>query len=119
MNIITIIHKTFNMKIIHTIFFIITCFTIFGQNIEKDKIIFVSKDITKGTFQIEVLNEKNRNINLTSEVYELVEKNRHETDFVYIKLNENSRIKIYPRNLITPKLKEELDLYSIVSEFKN
>jgi hypothetical protein len=107
------------MKIIYIIFFFIACFSIYGQEIEKDKIYFVSKDITKGTFQIEVLNEKNRNINLTSELYEIVEKNRHETDFVYIKINENSRLKIYPRNLITSKLKEELDLYSIVTEFKN
>ena len=107
------------MKIIILVFTVFLTNYCICQEIEKDKIFFVNKNNTKGTFQIEVLSEINRNINLTSEIYEIVEKNRHETDFVYIKLNETSRLKIYPRNLITSKLKEELDLYSIVTEFKN
>ena len=99
--------------------FLMTFSLLKGQQVEMDKIYFVSKEITNGTFQIEVLDKKYCNINLTSNIYELVEKSRHETKFIYVSINENSRLKIYPRNLITNKLKEELDLYSIVTEFKD
>ena len=90
-------------------------FTFFLQisicQVEKDKIIFVSADQIKGTFQFEVTDEKYQTINMTGELLERIEKNRNQEEIVFLDLNENCRVKIYPVSQIAELKKTTLPLY--------
>lgn len=70
-----------------------------------------------GTFQFEILKgRKLTEINIT--IIEEIEKNRHETDIVYIQYSERIRIKILPKNVISGSF-EKLELKKTVDSFDN
>jgi hypothetical protein len=50
---------------------------------------------------------------------EQIEKTRHATDFTYISLTENSRIKIYPSFMIPDLKKNPIEPCLIVKDFRS
>jgi hypothetical protein len=91
----------------------------FSQQVEKDKIYFLSAEQTRGTFQLEVTEEQFCSTNVNSILMEQIEKTRHTTDFRYISLTENSRIKIYPSFMIPDLKKNPIEPCLIVKDFRS
>jgi hypothetical protein len=97
-------------------FLVISFFSLtgFSQQVEKDKIYFISAEQTKGTFQFEVTAEEFCSVNLTAELMEKIEKNRHSSNYIYLPLNENCRIKIFPASMIPELRKKPIESCSVV-----
>lgn len=106
-----VIHSNKIRKSILFLILIFLSFESFSQqkSVEKDKIYFLSAEQTRGTFQFEVTDEEFCNVAVTAELMEEIEKNRHVTDFVYLTLNENCRLKIFPASLIAELRKNPIE----------
>jgi hypothetical protein len=92
----------------------------YSQHIEKDKIYFVSAEKTRGTFQFEVTEETFCNVNVTAELMEQIEKNRNVSEFTYLTLSKDCRVKIFPLMMIPELRKNPIEPCLIVdSRIKN
>ena len=110
------IHSDNKTKVILLFALLFLSFSSFSQQIEKDKIYFISAEMTRGTFQFEVTDEKFCNVTVTAELMEKIEINRHITDFTFLSLSENCRIKIYPTSMITELRKNPIEPCLIVND---
>jgi hypothetical protein len=105
-------------KTILSIFFISLTFQFFSQQVEQDKIYFTSAEKTRGTFQIEVSEEKYCNMNVTGEMMEEIEKNRKTLDFSFIYYSKYCRIRIFPSSMIPELRKNPIDPCIIIKDFE-
>ena len=88
----------------------------FSQQVEKDKIYFTSIEKTKGTFQLEVSEEKYCNTIITGEIMEQIEKSRHSSAITYLKISKSCRLKIFPFSMIEDLRKKPIEPCSIVKD---
>lgn len=95
--------------------FLLLLFPMFLFSQEKAK--FADKH--HGTYQVEFLRTATAPIAVTGEVLEKIEANRKESQVSYLVINDQCRIKIFPKNVLSDPKRKDVEEFVIVEKFDN